>query len=148
MENGVEGVYIPEVYDEYCTRRLLVTEWIDGCKLSDCPPEEIREYIAVGQECFLTQLLQVFTFSKVVSVATLPKSSQYCSKCTRALTCENFCQVGFFHSDPHPGNIMKMTDQSKGKIALIDFGLVASLQQQDMDQARLNPKTRILNPKP
>jgi predicted unusual protein kinase regulating ubiquinone biosynthesis (AarF/ABC1/UbiB family) len=68
MENGVEGVYIPEVYDEYCTRRLLVTEWIDGCKLSDCPPEEIREYIAVGQECFLTQLLQVFTFSKVVSI--------------------------------------------------------------------------------
>jgi len=99
-ENGVAGVYIPGVYEEYCTRRLLVTEWIDGCKLSECPPEEIREYIAVGQECFLTQLLQ----------------------------------VGFFHSDPHPGNIMKMTDQSKGKIALIDFGLVASLQQEDMDQ--------------
>jgi predicted unusual protein kinase regulating ubiquinone biosynthesis (AarF/ABC1/UbiB family) len=35
---------------------------------------------------------------------------------------------------------MKMTDTSKGKIALIDFGLVASLQQEDMDQARLNPK--------
>lgn len=26
-----------------------------------------------------------------------------------------------------------MADQSKGKIALIDFGLVASLQQEDMD---------------
>lgn len=26
-----------------------------------------------------------------------------------------------------------MTDQTKGKIALIDFGLVASLQQEDMD---------------
>ena len=63
-----------------------------------------------------------------------------CSKCTNALTCENFCQVGFFHSDPHPGNIMKMTDTTKGKIALIDFGLVASLQQEDMDQVRLNPE--------
>ena len=36
-------------------------------------------------------------------------------------------------SDPHPGNIIRMADQTKGKIALIDFGLVASLQQQDMD---------------
>jgi len=99
-ENDVSGVYIPEVYAEFCTRKLLVTEWIDGCKLSDCPPDEIREFVAVGQECFLTQLLQ----------------------------------VGFFHADPHPGNIMRMNDQTKGKIALIDFGLVASLQQDDMDQ--------------
>jgi predicted unusual protein kinase regulating ubiquinone biosynthesis (AarF/ABC1/UbiB family) len=99
QENNVTGVYIPAVYEEYCSRKLLVTEWIDGCKLSECPPDEIKEYIAVGQECFLTQLLQ----------------------------------VGFFHADPHPGNIMKMTDQTKGKIALIDFGLVASLEQEDMD---------------
>jgi len=99
-ENDVSGVYIPEVYEELCTRKLLVTEWIDGCKLSECPPDQIKEFIAVGQECFLTQLLQ----------------------------------VGFFHSDPHPGNIMRMSDQTKGKIALIDFGLVASLQQEDMDQ--------------
>lgn len=100
LENDVQGVYIPNVYEEYSTRRLLVTEWIDGCKLSQCPPEEIKEFIAVGQEAFLTQLLQ----------------------------------MGFFHSDPHPGNIMKMTNQTKGKIALIDFGLVASLQMEDMDQ--------------
>jgi predicted unusual protein kinase regulating ubiquinone biosynthesis (AarF/ABC1/UbiB family) len=58
-QQGASGVYIPEVYPAVSTRRLLVTEWIDGVKLSQCPPEEIREYIAVGQECFLTQLLQV-----------------------------------------------------------------------------------------
>merc|ERR1719183_1943499 len=99
-ENSGLGVYIPDVYEEYSTRRLLVTEWIDGCKLSECSPEEIKEFVGIGQECFLTQLLQ----------------------------------VGFFHSDPHPGNILRMTDESKGKIALIDFGLVSSLQQEDMDQ--------------
>ncbi|EKX38103.1 hypothetical protein GUITHDRAFT_77443 [Guillardia theta CCMP2712] len=99
-EQMVEGMYVPEVYEELCTRRLLVTEWVDGVKLSECSPEEIREVIGIGQESFLTQLLQ----------------------------------VGFFHSDPHPGNIIRMSDESKGKIALIDFGLVACLQQEDMDQ--------------
>ncbi|KAJ1474300.1 hypothetical protein T484DRAFT_3645222 [Baffinella frigidus] len=97
------------VYEELSTRRLLVTEWVDGVKLSDVPKEELGELIAVGQESFLTQLLQ----------------------------------VGFFHSDPHPGNMIRMHDQSKGKLALIDFGLVASLEQyiyiyiyilEDMDQ--------------
>ena len=53
----------------------------------------------MGQEVFLTQLLQ----------------------------------VGFFHSDPHPGNLMRPHDQSKGKLALIDFGLVAQVEQEDMD---------------
>merc|ERR1712176_208972 len=98
-ENGVVDVYIPNVYEEYCSRYLLVTEWVDGKKLTECEPEEVRELVAIGQECFLTQLLQ----------------------------------VGFFHCDPHPGNLMKLDDPSKGKLALIDFGLMASLDQDEMD---------------
>ena len=47
------------VMQEYCSRRILVTEWIDGCKLIDCSPEEIKELIPLAQEVFLTQLLQV-----------------------------------------------------------------------------------------
>lgn len=98
-ENGVVDVYIPQVYEEYCSRYMLVTEWVDGKKLTECEPEEVRELVAIGQECFLTQLLQ----------------------------------VGFFHCDPHPGNLMKLDDPSKGKLALIDFGLMASLDQDEMD---------------
>ena len=41
--------------------------------------------------------------------------------------------VGFFHSDPHPGNILRMDDQSRGRIALLDFGLMARIRQEDMD---------------
>ena len=52
-------------------------------------------------------------------------------------------QVGFFHADPHPGNLMLM-DEPKlqtapsgqsdlARLALIDFGLVASVKQKDMD---------------
>merc|ERR1719201_1935500 len=87
------------VYDEYTTRRLLVSEWIDGRKLSECDPSEIKDLIAIGQECFLVQLLQ----------------------------------AGFFHSDPHPGNLLRPHDQSGARLYLIDFGLVAQVRQEDMD---------------
>lgn len=99
-DEGVTGMYVPKVYDELCTRRILVSEWIDGKKLSDCPPETVRELIPAAQEAFLTQLLQ----------------------------------IGFFHSDPHPGNIMVMQEaRGDAKMALIDFGLVAAIEQKDMD---------------
>ena len=103
-QEQVKDIYVPEVKHELCTRRVLVTEWIDGVKLSDCPSEEIRDLVGIGQECFLVQLLQ----------------------------------VGFFHSDPHPGNLMKLNDTSKGKLAILDFGLVASIQQEDM-----SPRHRV-----
>jgi predicted unusual protein kinase regulating ubiquinone biosynthesis (AarF/ABC1/UbiB family) len=44
------------VYKELCTRRILVSEWMDGKKLSECPPDEIAKVTAVAQEAFLTQL--------------------------------------------------------------------------------------------
>ena len=106
-DEGIDGIYVPKVYDDLCTRRVMVSEWIDGKKLSDCTPMEIKEAIPEAQEAFLTQLLQ----------------------------------VGFFHSDPHPGNIMKMSDEfieshpqaHRAKLALLDFGLVAQVEQKDMD---------------
>ena len=98
-EAQVVDVIVPRVYDEYTTRRVLVSQWIDGKKLSDCEPSEIKELIEIGQECFLVQLLQ----------------------------------AGFFHSDPHPGNLLRPHDQSMGRLALIDFGLVARIRQEEMD---------------
>ena len=94
---GLEGIYVPEVFFDYTTRRVLVTEWIDGVKLSKCEPEEIKELVKLGQECFLEQLLT----------------------------------HGFFHADPHPGNLMRLDDESKGRLALIDFGLIARLSEED-----------------
>ena len=100
IAENVPGVYIPEVYHDLCTRRLLVTEWVDGSKLSSCEPDEIRRLIAVGQEAFLVQLLQ----------------------------------VGVFHSDPHPGNLLKLdTPKDGAELCILDFGLVARIDQSDMD---------------
>jgi aarF domain-containing kinase len=97
---GITGVYIPEVYPEYCTRRILVSEWVDGVKLSTLPAAKIQSLIPQAQEAFLTQLLQ----------------------------------IGLFHADPHPGNLMYLhTPRGEAELALLDFGLVAAVKQQDMD---------------
>ena len=38
---------------------------------------------------------------------------------------------GFFHGDPHPGNLLKVTEgPDAGKLALLDFGLVAEIPAQ------------------
>jgi aarF domain-containing kinase len=53
-------VVIPNVYQS--TRTILVTEWMDGIRLSDAPVEQIRRLIPVGVELFLTQLLDLGHF--------------------------------------------------------------------------------------
>ena len=56
--NNVKGIVVPAVYEDMCTRRILVSEWMDGCKLSQCSNEEIGTLIPICQEAFLTQLFE------------------------------------------------------------------------------------------
>ncbi|CAK0781480.1 hypothetical protein CVIRNUC_005384 [Coccomyxa viridis] len=42
--------------------------------------------------------------------------------------------VGYLHADPHPGNLMKVTEgPNAGKLALLDFGLVAEVPAADRE---------------
>lgn len=44
-------------------------------------------------------------------------------------------QYGVLHSDPHPGNLLKMNDgDPRGEIALLDFGLVARIAKEDREK--------------
>jgi len=54
----VKGITVPKVYEELCTRRILVSEWMDGKKLSECTSEEIKEITPIAQEAFLVQLFE------------------------------------------------------------------------------------------
>lgn len=101
IDKGIQGITVPKVYEELCTRRVLVSEWMDGKKLSDCPPEEIMVVTAIAQEAFLTQLFE----------------------------------LGFFHADPHPGNIMKLNNPTAEghTVALLDCGLMATIDREDQD---------------
>ena len=57
-EAGVTDVAVPRVYEALTTRRVRVSAGVDGRTLSACAAAEGRAPVAIGQECFLVQLLQ------------------------------------------------------------------------------------------
>ncbi len=95
-------IYIPTMYDQYITPHMLVIEWIDGIKVND--------YVA----------LEALGISRL-EVAKRTVSAYF----------YQFFVEGFFHADPHPGNIFVkkgVTTADGGPvIAFIDFGMVGSL---------------------
>jgi ubiquinone biosynthesis protein len=91
-------VYIPKVFRETTTTRVLTTEFIEGIKISDVEKLEAagldREILtARGADVVLKQI---------------------------------FVQ-GFFHADPHPGNIFVLPDNV---ICLLDFGMTGIVDRQ------------------
>ena len=93
-------IYIPRVYDEYISRRLLVLEWIDGIKIND--------YAALDAAGI--DRLEV-------------------AKRTVCAYFYQFFETGLFHADPHPGNILvKKGSAGDGLIVtFVDFGMVGSI---------------------
>ena len=90
-----EGIHIPWVYEEYCTKQILVMEFVRGIKATNL--DELR---ATG--------------------ADLVKLSELGAN----LLLEQFFDYGFFHADPHPGN---MFFQLPSTICYIDFGNVGRI---------------------
>ncbi len=111
-------IYIPRVYDEYTTRRVLVLEWIDGIK--------INEYAA----------LEAAGIDRM-EVANRTVQAYF----------QQFFEEGFFHADPHPGNIfIKSGMPGNGPIIeFVDFGMVGSItsaMKQSMKELFLSFLTR------
>jgi ubiquinone biosynthesis protein len=92
---GFSAVRIPKVYRHLSTRRLLVQERFEGFTAAD------------GD-----QLDRSGVDRKAVAEALL-----------RSML-EQVLRIGFFHADPHPGNVFVFSD---GTLGLIDFGAVGRL---------------------
>jgi len=94
------GILIPRVMQGYTSRRVLVLEWVDGIKVNDYPALE-----AAGISRF--------------EVAKRTVEAYF----------YQFFQIGFFHADPHPGNIFVQPGLSGDDptVAFVDFGMVGSL---------------------
>ncbi len=98
---GDPRVHIPEIFWEASTSRILTMERIHGTKINDYPTLE-----AAGLD---RHLLAVDS--------------------TEAI-CRMIFEHGFFHADPHPGNLFVETG---GRIGIIDFGMMGALTDEFRD---------------
>ncbi|MEN9221114.1 MAG: AarF/ABC1/UbiB kinase family protein [Thermostichus sp. BF3_bins_97] len=96
--HGDPDVYVPRIFWAYSTRRVLTLEWIDGIKLTD-----IERIQAANLE--VKQLVRIGVVSAL----------------------KQLLEYGFFHADPHPGNLFALAD---GRMAYIDFGMMDQLTQE------------------
>lgn len=104
---GDFALYIPEIFWQYSTRRVLVMERIAGLRLDD---------IAAIDAQNLDRHQIALNASRIILKEIL--------------------EDGFFHADPHAGNLLVMAD---GHIGAMDFGMVGQLSRTDkLDLARLS----------
>lgn len=85
-------VYVPKIYKEYTTRRILVMERMQGIRITDIP--------------------------------TLLAAGNYPKRIARfgaEIVLEMVFRHGFFHADPHPGNMLVL---EKDRICFLDFGMM------------------------
>ncbi|WP_425445485.1 ABC1 kinase family protein [Virgibacillus ndiopensis] len=94
-----ETIHIPNYYEELCTKKVLVMEWIEGAKITNINYMN-RHNINIKQTA-----KTLFDFYL-----------------------DQFLNSGYFHADPHAGNILI---QSDGRIAVIDFGMMGEVRKQD-----------------
>jgi ubiquinone biosynthesis protein len=90
-------VRVPRIYDEYTRDRLIVMEYLDGIQVTQ------------------TQALRAAGHS-------LSEVARRIGGLYGAMLFE----YGFFHGDPHPGNLLVLPD---GRIGLLDFGLCKELPE-------------------
>jgi len=102
-------IYVPKVFWEYTTKRVLVMEYIDGIKVSDT--EKLKQS-NLSIKDIDTKLVEAMAFQIFHS--------------------------GFVHADPHPGNVYVRKDpktptKSNAQIVLLDHGLYVTISAKDRE---------------
>lgn len=90
-------VKVPAIHWQYSSRHVLTLEWINGIKLT-------------GMQCILDSNLSTDALIRTGVITGL----------------RQLLEFGFFHADPHPGNLFALPN---GGIAYIDFGMMDQLDQ-------------------
>jgi predicted unusual protein kinase regulating ubiquinone biosynthesis (AarF/ABC1/UbiB family) len=100
MFDGQSGIFIPKVFDDYVSKRVLVLEWVDGIKVNDYPR---LDEAGVSRFAVAKRTVEAYFYQ--------------------------FFEVGFFHADPHPGNIFVQPGPTAEEptVAFVDFGMVGTL---------------------
>lgn len=98
---GNEHIHVPVVYKKLSNNRILCMEFIEGIKITD--KEKIEK---TG-----------FNPKEIASLGL-------------ELYIKQVMKYGFFHADPHPGNIFLGKD---GKLIFIDFGAMGTLYPYEIE---------------
>ncbi len=99
-----EQIVVPEIYWELTNSKLIVMQWLEGAPiLTTAIAKDTSEKAQRKREEITTLLFRIF--------------------------CQQYYIDGFFHADPHPGNIFFLKD---GRVAILDCGMMG----------RLDPRTR------
>ncbi len=91
-------IAVPKIYKETTSRRVLTMEWIDGTKLTNL--EDVKK-LGIDPD-------------KMIDIGV------QCSL-------EQLLEHGFFHADPHPGNLLALED---GRLCYLDFGMMSEVSRE------------------
>ena len=91
-------IAVPKIYRQATSRRVLTMEWIDGIKLTN-----------------------------IDAVKKLGINPNEMIEIGVSCSLQQLIEHGFFHADPHPGNILAMKD---GRLCYLDFGMMSDITQQ------------------
>ena len=105
-------IKVPSIYWRYSTHKVLTLEWIHGFKLTDIDK---------------------------IQAASLDTNDLIEAGVTSGL--QQLLEYGFFHADPHPGNLFAMAD---GRMAYIDFGMMDQLGQ-DTKETLVDAVVHLIN---
>lgn len=93
---NISPIYAPDVISSLCSEKVLTLEYINGFKINDMKMIEKEGY-----------------------------SNKEIAKKLALSYCKQIFDDGFFHGDPHPGNLLI----SNGRICFIDFGITGELDE-------------------
>ena len=91
-------IAVPKIYNEITSRRVLTMEWIDGTKLTNL--EDVKK-LGINPD----EMIEI---------------GVQCSL-------EQLLEHGFFHADPHPGNLLALKD---GRLCYLDFGMMSEVSRE------------------
>ena len=93
-----KNITVPKIFRASTSKRVLTMEWIDGVKLTNI--KGIRE-LGINP-------------NEMIEIGV------NCSL-------QQLLEHGFFHADPHPGNILALED---GRLCYLDFGMMSEVSDQ------------------
>jgi len=98
------NVFIPKFEKQFSSKRIITTSWIDGVKLRDRALLEENNLVPSS-------------YIKTCVISGLQQLFEY----------------GYFHADPHPGNMfaLKGGNAEYGNLAYVDFGMMDTITNSD-----------------